>query len=105
MDAQKWNDVPILNKIFPGPAYQGTVGVMGRSVHTESVVPSATPQVVTVRNCSLSLPLYHDPPQPSRAAATITSAVQHRSLDGTHDPGDIDRLCGSGALSDLHGLL
>jgi len=40
MDAQKWNDIPMLNKIFPGPASEGTVGVMGRSVHTETIVPS-----------------------------------------------------------------
>lgn len=66
MDAQKWNDVAILNKILPGPAYEGSVGVMGRSVHTETVVPSATPRVVTVKDFSLSLPLYHYPPQHSR---------------------------------------
>jgi len=67
MDAQKWDDIPILNKILPGPAYEGTVGIMMRHfVHADTVVPSATPRVVTVRDCSLSLPLYHDPPQHGR---------------------------------------
>lgn len=68
MDAQKWNDVPILNKILPGPACEGTVRtiLMGQTVHTETVVPSATPRVATVRDFSLSLPLYYYPPQYGR---------------------------------------
>src|SRR5688572_22408675 len=40
MDAQKWNDVPILNKILPGPAWERTVGMMGYSVHPKIVAPS-----------------------------------------------------------------
>jgi hypothetical protein len=53
MDAEKWDDVPILNKVLPGPACEGTVGVMDHSVHPKTVVPSAAPQVVTVRDPSL----------------------------------------------------
>jgi hypothetical protein len=53
MDAQKWNDVPILNNILPGSTYKRTVGTMGHSVPTETVAPSATPQVVTGSDLSL----------------------------------------------------
>lgn len=55
MDGQEWDDVPvpILRKALPGPAYDGTVGMMGHSVHAEIVAPSATPRVVIVRNLSL----------------------------------------------------
>jgi len=59
MDAQKRNDVPILNKILPGPSCEGAVGVMGHSAHTETVVPLVTRRVVMVRVFSLSLPLCH----------------------------------------------
>jgi len=38
MDAEKWNDVPILDKILPGPDCERTLGRMGHSVHTETVV-------------------------------------------------------------------
>ena len=81
MDAQKWNDVPILNKILPGPAYEGTVGVMGRSVHTETVVPSATPRVVTVRDLSLSLPRYNDPSQPGHGGPCHHSRRSTEPID------------------------
>src|SRR5262249_52985062 len=49
MNAQKGNDVPMLNKILPGPACKDTAGtiLVGQTVHTETVVPSATPEVVT----------------------------------------------------------
>lgn len=91
MDAQKWNDIPMLNKPLPGLAYEGTVGIrMSHFAHTETVAPSVRPHVVIVRDLLLSV---------------ITSTVQHRSLDGTHDLGDIDRLCGAGTLSDSHALL
>lgn len=52
MDAEKWNDVAILSETLPGSAYDGTVGMIGHSVHTETVAPSAMPRVVTVRNLS-----------------------------------------------------
>ena len=38
MDAKKWNDIPILNKVLPGLAYESTVGLIGHSVHIETVV-------------------------------------------------------------------
>ena len=38
MDAEKWNDVPILNDTLPGSSYEGTVGMIGHSVHTETIV-------------------------------------------------------------------
>jgi len=63
MDAQKRDDIPILNKILPGPACEGTVGMMDHSVHPKTVVLAATPRVFTVRDFSLSLPRYHYPPQ------------------------------------------
>lgn len=53
MDAQKWNDVPILDKILPGPDCERTLGRMGRSVHTETVALSAMSRMVTVRNLLL----------------------------------------------------
>ncbi len=46
MDAEKWNDVAILNETLPGSAYEGTAGMMGRSVHTKTVAPSVIPRVV-----------------------------------------------------------
>jgi len=105
MDAQKWDDVPILSKILPGPACEGAVGMMDHSVHPKTVVPSATPRVFTVRDFSLSLPHYHYPPSTAGATSIITSAGHHSSLDGTHDLGDIDWLPEAVAFSDLHGLL
>lgn len=82
MDAQKWNDIPMLKKIFPGPACEGTGGVMGRSVHTETIVPSAALRMVTLRNCSPSLSLIlitH--PAPAEAASILTRVVQHSPLE------------------------
>jgi hypothetical protein len=38
MDAQKWNDVAILNETLPGSAYERSVGMIGHSIHTETVV-------------------------------------------------------------------
>lgn len=94
MDAEKWNDVAILDKILPGPGYGGTVGMMGRSVHTEIVAPSAMPRVVTVGNLSLNYPLYN---------MLITSAVRYRSWlarSRSHR-----RAPEAVTFSDLHGLL
>lgn len=41
MDAQKWNDVPILRKTLPGLAKGGSVGIrMDYSVHTDTIALS-----------------------------------------------------------------